>query len=220
MEEQTTIQKQSPYDYIKHRILTCDIMPGLAISEREIMDTLSVGRTPVREALIILQNENLVETFPRKGTIAKPISLQSTLELFDLRKMLEPLACIQHLHQIDLIQLLEHDRKLREVCSITSEESLPSFYTEDIAFHEYLISCSHNEKLIAVCRPLFQEGLRLGMYGAKTKHSRSREETYEQHHQIVQAILNEDAQAIRNAFMNHLNASQISALASLQNQTV
>lgn len=207
--------KENVYDFLKQSILTCEMLPGQTISEKDVMEQLSVGRTPVREALLILQNEQLVEMFPRKGTIVKPITSKSVLELFSLRKIIEPAVAVQFLHQIDLLTLLEHDKKLKTVCTNNARKSILDFYKTDIAFHEYLISCSANEKLISVCQPLFLEGLRIGMYGVKTHTNRSCEETYTQHHQIVQAILAEDAQAIRNTFIEHLNEAQISALASL-----
>ncbi len=214
--EPRIILKDSAYEYIKEKILNCEILPGQAISEREIMETLSLGRTPVREALIMLQGEALVETFPRKGTIATPITTQSVLELFGLRKLLEPAVTIQNLHKINLTKLMEYDAKLKRVCSLPLETGIIPFYKQDIAFHEFLISCSGNSRLIGVCNPLFLEGYRIGMYGAKTNHSSSRDQTYTQHHAIVQAILEEDPVLVRNTFIAHLNAAQISALTSVQ----
>ena len=215
-----TIMKDSAYAYIKKRILNCEILPGQAISEREIMETLSLGRTPVREALIMLQSDALVEAFPRKGTIASTITEKSILEMFSLRKMLEPTVTIQNLHKINLTKLMDHDTKLKNVCSLPLETGIIPFYQQDIAFHEFLISCSGNARLIGVCNPLFLEGYRIGMYGAKTNHSSSREQTYAQHHAIVEAILKEDPALVRNTFIAHLNAAQISALQTIENMQV
>lgn len=214
--EPRIILKDSAYEYIKERILNCEIFPGQAISEREIMETLSLGRTPVREALIMLQGEGLVETFPRRETIAKPITTQSVLEMFSLRKLIEPAVSIQNLHQIDLTQLMKHDAMLKSVCTLPLEEGLIPFYQHDIAFHEFLIACSGNSRLIGVCHPLFMEGYRIGMYGARTNHSSSREQTYAQHRAIVEAILEEDPVLVRNTFIAHLNSAQITALQSVQ----
>lgn len=217
--ETMVILKDSAYEYIKDRILNCEFLPGQAISEREIMETLSLGRTPVREALIMLQGEALVETFPRRGTIATPITTQSILELFSLRKLLEPAVTIQNLHKINLTELMEYDAKLKRVCSLPLDSGIIPFYKQDIAFHKFLISCSENTRLIDVCNPLFLEGYRIGMYGAKTGNSSSREETYTEHHAIVKAILEEDPVLVRNAFIAHLNAAQITALKSIQQAT-
>lgn len=209
--------KQDAYQYIKDRILTCDIMPGQVISEKQIMETFEIGRTPVREALILLQSENLVEAYPRSGTIAKPITLESVHELFELRKLLEPNVATQFVRQISLEGLLVRDTSLKSFCNPTNENSTLAFYQEDIALHSYLISCTHNSQLIAVCKPLFEQSLRVGMLGAKSHTSSSSEQTYREHNRIVKAIFEEDIQEIHYAFISHLNSARMSAIHSVKN---
>lgn len=209
--------KQDAYQYIKDRILTCDIMPGQVISEKQIMETFEIGRTPVREALILLQSENLVEAYPRSGTIAKPITLESVHELFELRKLLEPNVATQFVRQISLEGLLVRDTCLKSFCNPTNENSTLAFYQEDIALHSYLISCTQNSQLIAVCKPLFEQSLRVGMLGAKSHTSSSSEQTYREHNRIVKAIFEEDIQEIHYAFISHLNSARMSAIQSVKN---
>lgn len=209
--EQNTL-KESAYEYLKRRILTGELLPGQVIIERDIMDILTLGRTPVREALLLLQNENLVLMYPRKQTLVKPLAMQDILDLFSLRKMLEAQVLVQYLHQMDLLTLYEHDKKLQALVEQGKETAPLTFYSQDIAFHEYLISCSNNAKLISVCKPLFLEGLRIGMLGVKTSHSKGMDETYRQHHRILEAIVGENLSRIRQACVEHLNAAQISAL--------
>ncbi|SMP40310.1 DNA-binding transcriptional regulator, GntR family [Sphaerochaeta associata] len=216
--EQKSNLKSDAYQYIKDKILTCEIMPGQAISEKQIMETFGIGRTPVREALIMLQSENLVEAYPRSGTIAKPITLESVYELFELRKLLEPNVATQFVRNIGLEGLLVRDRSLKSFCNPTSEQSTLAFYQEDIALHAYLISCTQNTQLIALCKPLFEQSLRVGMLGAKSHTSSSSEQTYREHNRIVKAILEEDTQEIHNAFISHLNAAKMSAIQSVKNQ--
>jgi DNA-binding GntR family transcriptional regulator len=216
METKTNL-KSDAYQYIKERILTCEIMPGQAISEKQIMETFGIGRTPVREALIMLRSENLVEAYPRSGTIAKPITLESVNELFELRKLIDPNVATQFVRSINLDDLLVRDRSLKSICMISDEKSILSFYQEDIALHAYLIACTCNSQLIGVCTPLFEQSLRVGMLGAKSHTSSSSEQTYQEHNRIVKAILEEDMQEIRNAFIAHLNAARMSAIQSVKN---
>lgn len=209
--------KSDAYQYIKERILTCEIMPGQAISEKQIMETFGIGRTPVREALIMLQSENLVEAYPRSGTIAKPITLESVNELFELRKLIEPNVATQFVRSINLEDLLVRDRSLKSICSVSDGQSILSFYQEDIALHAYLIECTRNTQLIGVCTPLFEQSLRVGMLGAKNHTSSSSEQTYQEHNRMVKAILEEDLQEIHNAFIAHLNSARMSAIQSVKN---
>lgn len=216
MEIRTNL-KHDAYQYIKEKILTCDIMPGQLISEKQIMETFGIGRTPVREALIMLQSENLVEAYPRSGIIAKPITLESIHELFELRKLLEPNVAMQFVRQIAIEGLLFRDGSLKSFCNPKTEQSTLSFYQEDIALHTYLISCTQNSQLIALCKPLFEQSLRVGMLGEKNHTNSSSEKTYLEHHRIVMAILEENTQEIHNAFIAHLNTAFITAIQSLKN---
>ncbi len=204
--------KTVAYEYLKRELLTCAILPGESISEKDVMDHLSMGRTPVREALILLQNEQLVLMYPRSGTIAKPITREHVRDLFSLRKIIEPAVAIQSLGNLDPLALREYDRHLKDICDAGSSVPLLQFHTDDIAFHEYLVRCSGNQKIIDVCRPLFLEGLRLGMYGSAQSDQYSREETYRQHHAITEALLQENTQKISDRFIEHLNSAQIHAL--------
>ncbi|MDX9984086.1 GntR family transcriptional regulator, partial [Sphaerochaeta sp.] len=59
--------KQQAYDYLKTKILNCEIKPGEYICEKDILESAEISRTPFREAVIMLQAEHLVEVRPRHG---------------------------------------------------------------------------------------------------------------------------------------------------------
>ena len=65
MSKRSTIDEV--YNILKSRILTCEYKPGQLIFEKEIVDELGVSRTPVREALNILNGEGLLHIIPKKG---------------------------------------------------------------------------------------------------------------------------------------------------------
>ena len=59
--------------YLYEKIVSCQYLPGQAINEKELLDETGFGRTPLREALLALQKEGLVEIFPRKGMRIAPL---------------------------------------------------------------------------------------------------------------------------------------------------
>ncbi len=77
------------YTVIRNKIISLDIEPGTAMSEKEIADLLTVSRTPVREAFIRLNREGLVNIFPQKGTVVSQISVNRAKEERFLRESLE-----------------------------------------------------------------------------------------------------------------------------------
>lgn len=80
------------YDNLKRKILNNELLPGDKLIEMDIAKELEVSRTPVREALSRLNDEGLVENFPRKSYIVSKISLKKAKDLYDVRTALEPLA--------------------------------------------------------------------------------------------------------------------------------
>ena len=73
-------------------IVTLELAPGAVVSERELMDRLGLGRTPVREALRDLARERLVEVYPRRGIFVSSIDVGDIAGLSEVRVVLEALA--------------------------------------------------------------------------------------------------------------------------------
>ena len=80
------------YVRLKNEIRENRLPPGFQAPEPEIAERLGMSRTPVREALIRLEAEGLVELIPRRGARVMPISPTDMAEIYDLLTALEPLA--------------------------------------------------------------------------------------------------------------------------------
>jgi len=74
---------------LRHQILTIQLQPNEALSEKELSLRLGVSRTPVREALIRLAEEGLVDIFPQRGTFVAPIRVSEVMEARFIREALE-----------------------------------------------------------------------------------------------------------------------------------
>lgn len=77
------------YAEIRQRIVTVSLAPGAAFSETDISEALSMGKTPVREALARLRLEGLVQVQPRAGYKVADVTLQDANDVCDLRALLE-----------------------------------------------------------------------------------------------------------------------------------
>ena len=80
------------YEELKRSIITLRLAPGTEMSTLEIATKLNVSRTPVREAFLRLQNEDLVEMVPQKQTIVSRINLDRVEQERFLRESLEAAA--------------------------------------------------------------------------------------------------------------------------------
>jgi len=84
--------KERIYDYVKNRINNGIYQPGQSLRIADLAAELSVSQTPVREALILLEGEDLVDFRPYKGAVVKGLSRGELKEIFAIRTILENAA--------------------------------------------------------------------------------------------------------------------------------
>lgn len=209
--------KQQAYDYLKTKILDCDIKPGEYINEKKVLESAAISRTPFREAVIMLQGEHLVEVRPRYGTFASKLTKSDVVEVFSMRKMLEPVVVYTYLNKIDISILLANDRELYKLSQNSEKVHASEICKIDMAFHSFFIESSGNERLKRLFTPIFQDAYRISMFNNwYTKSSGNTwKETYEHHHKILDAILKEDQQEIIQTYNIHLNYYLGSALQTI-----
>src|SRR5918912_1805367 len=80
------------YFSIRDMIVALELPPGAIVNERELMERLGLGRTPIREALRQLAQEKLVEVFPRRGIFFSGVNVRDLASLSEVREQLEPYA--------------------------------------------------------------------------------------------------------------------------------
>lgn len=88
--ERKESNREYAYRVLRHNIMLMNLYPGETLNEGVISEQLNVSRTPVHEALILLQNENLVTVIPQSGSHVSLISLRKVNEGVFIRQMLEP----------------------------------------------------------------------------------------------------------------------------------
>src|SRR4051794_3201186 len=84
--------RDSIYNSIRRAILTCEIAPGQELREQELAARYRVSRSPIRDSLLRLEQEQLVTVLPRQGYSVNRISEADIKEIFGLRVLIEP-AC-------------------------------------------------------------------------------------------------------------------------------
>tara|TARA_R110002012_G_scaffold8718_6_gene40101 strand:- start:6467 stop:7207 length:741 start_codon:yes stop_codon:yes gene_type:complete len=131
--------RQRLFQVLRQSIIQMVLAPGQALSEKEIAETFSVSRQPVREAFIRLSEAGLVEVKPQRGTYVVKIFQQAVLEARFVREAVEvavvTLAAEKGLDQAtmtDLYDLLERQRRCIE------PNDHDRFYRLDEEFHRTL----------------------------------------------------------------------------------
>jgi DNA-binding GntR family transcriptional regulator len=80
---------EQAYRVLEQKLVTLELPPGAVISEGQLIDLTGLGRTPVREAMQRLANQELFEVMPRKGLLVAPVSLPGMLHILETRRPLE-----------------------------------------------------------------------------------------------------------------------------------
>ena len=109
--------RRNAYDQIKYKIIHFHYLPGQKISEKMISESLNLGRTPVREALIRIEREGLIEVIPQSGTYVTIINMTSAKNGRFVRECIEPkimLEAMTKLTQEGLMNLLVNMQHQRE----------------------------------------------------------------------------------------------------------
>mgnify|MGYP001114866820 CR=1 FL=1 len=188
------------YDILKRRILTCKYKPGQLIFEKSIVDDFGISRTPVREALNILQGEGLVKIIPKKGIQISPLSIKKVRQIHELRKVLEAMAirqAIRYLKPKDIEYLTKLDETLAD--SIGSQNVTDIFkYGKDI--HLYIAKMSRNETLFGILKQLREESYRGYVYfmeqflyiSSDSQRQMVENRIANEHSRIIEALKNRD----------------------------
>jgi DNA-binding GntR family transcriptional regulator len=155
------------YDIIKEKILSCEYEPGQLVSEKEIVEGLETSRTPVREALNILNGQGLLRVIPKKGVQIAPLSIKRIKEIYDIRMLLEPFAvklAIRNLGPDDIEKLIALDRKLTKEYE---EEDVSEVFKTGMDVHVYVAYLSGNEVVYELIKQLRSESHRGYVYYLK-----------------------------------------------------
>ncbi len=121
--------------WIKRAILTVELRPKDALSEKELALRLGISRTPVREALIKLADEGLVDIFPQRGTQVAPIRIPEVFEAQFIREALETAVVRKAAEKADSTLTMRLRANLCEQKRAAAAGDLTDFQRLDEDFH-------------------------------------------------------------------------------------
>jgi DNA-binding GntR family transcriptional regulator len=196
------------YQQLKRDVAEFRLVPGDRFTENEICDRLGVSRTPVREALLRLQQEGFVEVLFRSGWRVLPFDFEQFEQLYDLRMVLETTA-VHRLCSDDR----RVDRDLLEKLSATwlvtaaarsADGVQVALWDED--FHCLLVAAAGNAEMARVHREV-TERIRIIRRLDFTRADRI-ETTYDEHAKILRAIQRKRADQSAMLIRAHIETSQ------------
>ena len=135
------------FNTLRDEILYGKLKPGERLMEISISERLGVSRTPVREAIRRLEQEGLVEMFPRRGAQVSGVTEKSLADVLEARKTLETFTVNAACSRITKEQLnrLKESNKVFEEATISKDAARIAEADED--FHHIIIEAAGNERI-------------------------------------------------------------------------
>ncbi|MDI3388432.1 GntR family transcriptional regulator [Streptomyces sp. B-S-A8] len=136
------------YRAIRDRLVMLEIRPGDPINEDQLMQSLGLGRTPVREALKRLQYERLITTYPRRGTFATEVNITDLAYISEVRQELEPLAAAQAARRATAADREALATLLAELRAVAdAHRDAAELMRLDLQVHRAIYAATHNPYL-------------------------------------------------------------------------
>lgn len=196
--------RDTAYEQIKHRIITCAFRPGEYINELQLSAMLKIGRTPVHQALDRLMVEGMVEVIPRKGVIVKPVSLNEVLQIIEVRLINEPYGArlaAEHANDTDLTELADVLNRAKHWASLRNIDNMMLL---DREFHLLIARAAKNAVLTELLRNLHERSLRFWFISLNAP---SQYETVQtEHAAIFDAIEHRDGNEAEAAMRRHIES--------------
>ena len=190
------------YRELRRRILENEMPAGTSMLEQEVAAQLGMSRTPVREALIVLAKEGMVEVRPRQGMRVLPVSADDMEEIYQILTALEAEAAGDIARRgLPKRRLKALRDAVRQMDEALESDDLVGWAAADARFHQLLIDGSRNARLRALVQQFWDQAHRVRML---TLRLRPKPTTSNRDHlALVEAIERRDGDAAQAIHREH-----------------
>ncbi|MDB5990074.1 MAG: Transcriptional regulator, GntR family [Herbaspirillum sp.] len=199
----TPLLRESVYAQLRAEILSCELPPGAEIREAELAARFLISKSPVRDALMRLEREGLVNSTPRQGYRVAPISLTDVRDMFHLRGSLE-CACMERIVQDASdaqLQTLEPFRRF------AAGEWEGGFVAYNRAFHLTLAELAGNARIYALLGELIDQMERVVRVSVRNAKKGNTDGLVEEHCQIIDALRDRQFKRAERLGAKHIAAA-------------
>lgn len=187
------------YSILKTKIISLEFVPGQILKEASLIELLQVSRTPVREALILLANEKLVEIYPQRGTYVSKIDMDYVRQLMKMRHIIEGEIFAELCRKKPQIQN-DFVENMFLLSLAIQNKNISDYMRIDGEFHQMLFSFAGYPVIWdKLCRSHHTRYRLLDLYSFNDR----MQETYNEHEQILNCIVSGDEEGLKEAMERH-----------------
>jgi len=204
-------------DVLRKQILLGELSPGRNIPERETAEALGVSRTPLREALVILEGEGLILMAPAKSPIIADPSIEDITQLLLVQSALEGLAGECACERITEEELCQIQLMHEGMTEIADQAEAVDFFLADMAFHEAIVAAAKNQPLIKT-HTQYNSRLWRARFMSSRRRVKKRSVTLAEHTNIIEGLTLRDKEQTSVALELHLRDAIKNIATVLSNQ--
>jgi DNA-binding GntR family transcriptional regulator len=206
------------YRRLRSEILYGDLMPGERLRAAELQDRFSLGLTPIREALMRLSSENLVEVDPNRGSRVSDASLAELADLMATRREIEKLCLTSAMThgdtawEGDIVAALHRLSRTPLPSSKDDREAATQWEAQHRSFHFALVSACQEKWLLRFWNILTDHSERYRKYRLLQPQAQPalgpQRNVNEEHQALMEAVLKRDIPTAIRLMQAHLNATE------------
>jgi len=202
------------YKTLKDKLINLEIKPGEKIFENELAESLNVSRTPVREALLMLEHEKLVTCSNGIGFVVKRLVAKDVEEYFAIRHIIEDYVISLVVERITDAEISDLTDNINKTKKVIKEGNINEIIRCETEFHDILYKAAKSEVLLETVYGLVDKfqllrSLITNVPGCVTTSTA-------EHKAILDVIKKKDAKKAKKLMQLHLKKAQ-KAVAGLQN---
>lgn len=199
---------EQAYHYIKQQIVSLRLAPGSVIDEGTLREELDMGRTPIREALIRLASERLVDIVPRQGTFVADVSMLDLQRIFELRYLLEGFAARLASARVSQATVEQMEETLGLLDTVDGTDLDNATLVEiDERFHRLIYEATNNPLLEDFLVTLYAQSARL-WYVMQLVYTEEMRGAPSHNRSILEAIKVGDGDAAEERMHEHIREFQ------------
>ncbi|WP_296114331.1 GntR family transcriptional regulator [uncultured Anaerococcus sp.] len=190
-----TFVKDEAYNVLHDQIIEGKLKPYTQLKISELSKELGISRTPIREAILKLENEDLIISKANQWTMVAPIKVHRLKDIYPLVYELESFALRENFSKIDDKFIDELERINEKINIEHMNKNIMKVIELDDDFHNLIISLSGNKEIKPIIERLKKRIKRFEICFYQVKDSHKAPSTYSEHKELIKNLRNRDLEA-------------------------
>ena len=199
---------------LREAILKGELKPGERLMELQLASKLGVSRTPIREAIRMLEQEGLAVTIPRRGAEVARMTEKDMKDVLQIREVLDELAVRLACDNITKEEIKELEKQMLQFENSTKQGDIKKIAEADVAFHDTIYHAAGNAKLVTML-----DNMREQIYRYRVeylKEGETRDVLVKEHEELTKAIRERDVERAKQLSFQHIENQRMAIMRSIE----